>query len=173
MNNANSASTSQQTALLLPFLGARHSCFSMLRRFLNRLTPPDRGPNLAPVFGAVLVRLAKADGVYTADERAMIMSQITPLLGEGDTADTALNNAEEIEAAAGDTIHLANQIKQLVPLDERVNLIESAWAVVLADGSRDAHEDAIMRLFAKLMGLSDGDSARARQRVTNIKGSAS
>ncbi|MGA1181664.1 MAG: TerB family tellurite resistance protein, partial [Marivivens sp.] len=34
-----------------------------------------------------------------------------------------------------------------------------------ADGVRDAEEDALMRLAANLLGVSDIDSARARQGV--------
>jgi len=37
--------------------------------------------------------------------------------------------------------------------------------VVLADGVREAEEDAIVRLAANLLGINDRDSALARQRV--------
>ncbi|MEO9822535.1 MAG: TerB family tellurite resistance protein, partial [Paracoccaceae bacterium] len=37
--------------------------------------------------------------------------------------------------------------------------------VVLADGTRAKEEDALMRLVANLLGISDRDSAIARQKV--------
>ena len=37
--------------------------------------------------------------------------------------------------------------------------------MVLADGERDAAEDALLRLSTNLLGVSDVDSARARQRA--------
>jgi uncharacterized tellurite resistance protein B-like protein len=44
-------------------------------------------------------------------------------------------------------------------------LIEGLWSVALADASRDADEDAVIRLIASLLGIGDRDSAIARQRV--------
>jgi tellurite resistance protein len=37
--------------------------------------------------------------------------------------------------------------------------------VALADGLRDAEEDRLMRLVANLLGLTDVESAQARQRA--------
>ena len=38
--------------------------------------------------------------------------------------------------------------------------------VVLADGTRAKEEDAVLRLVSNLLGVTDRDSAMARQRVT-------
>ncbi|MEL6934344.1 MAG: TerB family tellurite resistance protein, partial [Pseudomonadota bacterium] len=40
------------------------------------------------------------------------------------------------------------------------------WQVALADGSRDASEDALIRMASNFLGVNDRDSALARQRVT-------
>ena len=56
-------------------------------------------------------------------------------------------------------------IKAAVAYDERAGVIEALWSVVLADGARDDHEDALMRMVAPMLGISDRDSAIARQRV--------
>jgi uncharacterized tellurite resistance protein B-like protein len=39
------------------------------------------------------------------------------------------------------------------------------WRVVLSDGTRDDDEESMMRLVSNLLGISDVDSALARQRV--------
>ena len=44
-------------------------------------------------------------------------------------------------------------------------VVEAMWRVALADGVRDDHEDALLRLVANLLGINDRDSALARQRV--------
>ena len=44
-------------------------------------------------------------------------------------------------------------------------MIEALWKVALADGERDQHEDALIRLAANLLGVNDRDSALARRRV--------
>ena len=49
--------------------------------------------------------------------------------------------------------------------DNRLGVVEALWQVALADGQRDADEDALLRLVSKFLGVSDMDSARARQRM--------
>ena len=47
-----------------------------------------------------------------------------------------------------------------------MGIMEALWSLALADDGRDAREDALIRLVANLLGISDVDSAIARQRVT-------
>ena len=49
--------------------------------------------------------------------------------------------------------------------EHRIGVIEALWQVVLADGVREAEEDALLRLVSNLLGINDMESARARQRV--------
>ena len=53
-----------------------------------------------------------------------------------------------------------------MPFEARLGVIEALWQVVLADGTRDEAEDALLRMVAPMLGISDVDSAMARQRVT-------
>jgi len=52
-----------------------------------------------------------------------------------------------------------------VAYEDREAVIESLWSVVLADGVRDKSEDALLRMVAPMLGVSDQDSHKARQRV--------
>jgi len=56
-------------------------------------------------------------------------------------------------------------IKDAVPYEDRMAVIEALWEVVLADGKRAAEEDSLLRLVASLLGIADRDSAMARQRI--------
>ena len=56
-------------------------------------------------------------------------------------------------------------IKEAVPYDDRLKVVESLWEIVLADGERDHEEDAILRLVAPMLGVNDRDSNLARKRV--------
>ncbi|WP_369293636.1 TerB family tellurite resistance protein [Klebsiella pneumoniae] len=44
-------------------------------------------------------------------------------------------------------------------------MLTALWQVVLADGNRDMHEDTLLRVVANLLGISDRDNARARQKA--------
>ena len=74
--------------------------------------------------------------------------------------------AEAMEGAAPDTVRFTRAIKDAVAYEDRLAVIEALWKVVLADGKRANEEDALLRLVVNLLGISDPDSARARQRVS-------
>jgi len=73
--------------------------------------------------------------------------------------------AERLEAGAADTVRFTRALKEAVPDHERLAILGALWSVVLSDGERHADEDATLRLVASLLGVSDRDSALARQRV--------
>ena len=73
--------------------------------------------------------------------------------------------AEGYETTAGDTVHLTRIIKDVVPLDDRSELLVQMWQIILSDDARHDEENGLMRLVSNLLGLADRDSALARQRA--------
>ena len=142
----------------------------MIADLLRRLSAPAPAPlpdtDARLALTALLVRVARSDGAYEAEERARIDSITAARYGLGPDAARALRNeAEAVEKEAPDTVRFTRAIKDSVEYDERLAVIEALWAVVLEDGTRAYEEDALLRLVAGLLGISDKDSALARQRV--------
>ena len=142
----------------------------MFGEFLKRLTAPtpEQLPNSDArlALTALLVRIARSDGHYDSSEKAQIQSVVGQRynLGQSDAQDL-LQDAEALEAEAPDTVRFTRAIKDAVPYEDRLGVVEALWSVALADGARDDAEDAILRLSAKLLGVNDRDSALARQRA--------
>lgn len=143
----------------------------MIADFFKRLTQAtsenasDDDARLA--LTALLVRIARADGEYAHEEADQIDRVSRERYGLSPFEATKLRQeAEEVEAEAPDTVRFTRAIKDAVPYEERIGVIEALWKVVLADGIRDAEEDALVRLASNLLGINDRDSALARQRVT-------
>lgn len=115
---------------------------------------------------ALLVRIARADRHYGAPEKAQIDRFLACRrdLSPADAADRRAA-AEMIEAEAPDTVRFTRAIKERISLEDRIMVIGGMWQVALVDGTRTPEEDALIRLAAGLLGVSDQDSARARQRV--------
>lgn len=127
-----------------------------------RLPEPDAKLALA----ALLVRVAKSDGDYVEAEVARIDRVLATRHGLSPFEAAKLRrDAEELERQAPDTVRFTRALKEAVPYDHRVEVIESLWSVVLADGVRDEEEDSILRLVANLLGVNDLDSNLARKRV--------
>jgi uncharacterized tellurite resistance protein B-like protein len=139
---------------------------SLLQRLLapapTRLPDPDARLALA----ALLVRIARTDGLYAAEEVERIdrILMARHALSPFEAADLRAT-AEEMEVHAPDTVRFTRALKEATAIEDRAALLQAMWSVVLADGERDAAEDQMMRLVANLLGLTDVDSALARQRA--------
>ncbi|WP_121064112.1 TerB family tellurite resistance protein [Chachezhania antarctica] len=148
----------------------------MFDTLLRRLARPDPDPLPAEdarlALAALLVRIARSDNDYAASEVARI-DRVLATRFELTTFEAAglRAKAEALEAQAPDTVRFTRAIKEAVPYEDRRAVVQSAWSVALADGERSNEEDALMRMIASLLGVSDVDSAMARQHVS--KGSAS
>ncbi|SFR35456.1 Uncharacterized conserved protein, tellurite resistance protein B (TerB) family [Yoonia tamlensis] len=143
----------------------------MISSFFKRLTAPAPAPqsddDARLALGALLVRLARADGDYAADEIAQIDTILAARFDlTADAAKALRMECEAFEAQAPDTVRFTRAIKDAVDLDHRVGVIEAMWAVVMADGARDDAEDSTMRMIASLLGVTDQESHAARLRVT-------
>ena len=142
----------------------------MFAKLLSALTAPASRPlsdgDARLALAALLVRVARADGDYSKTE----IAQIDRVLGAsyGLTPFEAVrlrSDAETLETEAPDTVRFTRALKEVVALEDRIALIQALWSIALADGARDAHEDAVIRLIANLLGINDRDSAFARQRA--------
>ena len=142
----------------------------MFGDFLKRLTQPEPAPmadtDARLALTALLVRIARSDNDYAMTERQLIDQITARRYGLAEDEATALRKeAEALEAQAPDTVRFTRAIKDAVPYEQRLGVIETLWQVVLADGTRSDEEDALLRLVSNLLGVTDTDSAMARQRV--------
>ncbi len=147
----------------------------MFADLLRRLTTSD--PESLPpgdarlALTALLVRIARADGEYSSGERSRIDRVLATRFGLAPAEAEALrSDGEAMEAEAPDTVRFTRAIKDGVAYEDRIGVIEALWEVVLADGHRDAEEDALLRLVAPLLGVNDRESNIARQRVETRRG---
>ncbi len=120
---------------------------------------------------ALLVRIARADGDYAGVEIDHIRQILKKRydLDAGGARDLLLV-AENLERDAPDTVRFTRAIKDAVPHDDRVGIVEAAWSIVLADGQRSKEENALMRLIPNLLGINDTESNLARRRAEAAMG---
>lgn len=143
----------------------------MFADFIKRLTEPDLAPlpddDARLALTALLVRVARSDHDYAASEAQLIEDIATARYGlsAAEAADLR-SQAETLESEAPDTVRFTRAIKDAVPYDDRLAVIEALWKIVMADGARAKEEDALLRLVTNLLGVTDKDSALARQRVS-------
>ena len=142
----------------------------MFAKLLNGLLAPEPAPlpdaDAKLALTALLVRLARTDGDYASAEIAHIDRITAARYGLSPTQAEALRkDAEQMESEAPDTVRFTRAIKDAVPYEDRISVVEALWQVALADGARDDDENAMLRMVAPMLGIEDQESARARQRV--------
>ncbi|PIE15633.1 MAG: hypothetical protein CSA68_06335 [Rhodobacterales bacterium] len=140
----------------------------MFADFLKNLIAPDPDPlaemDARLAFGALLVRVAKSDEHYDDLEAVRIEQLLGRRYGLNSAeAGQLRHQCEALEFEAPDTVRFTRAIKDCTALEDRIGVMEDLWSVVLADGVRDAGENALLRLLANLLGISDVQSAQARQ----------
>ena len=137
--------------------------FETLKRLFSTAEPAtDRGLSPELCTAALMVEAALSDGVYADVEEAEIVSVLrTGFDLDEERAAEILQEAEDLAEAAVDHHRFTRVVKEL-PREQRLTILTDLWRVVLADGERDAHEDALIRRLAPLLGLSDRDRAEAR-----------
>ena len=116
---------------------------------------------------ALMIHVAKADETFADTERAAITQILRQRyeLSENES-ETLMSEAEQVEEKATDTVPLTRLIKDAVPYEERIEVVEHLWEIALADGQRSDDENALLRLVVNLIGVPDRDSGLARQRVS-------
>jgi len=144
---------------------------SLLKRLMSPAPEPLSPIDARLALSALLVRVARSDGQYDGDEAAEIAAILMTRYGLSQQESEALRlQAETLEADAPDTVRFTRAIKDAVAYEDRAAVVEALWDVVLVDGKRDQNEDGLMRLVVKLLGVSDRESAFARQRVAARRG---
>ena len=115
---------------------------------------------------ALMIRVARSDDDYSKAELNNIINLISARFKLSNAeANELIKEAELVEEQAPDTVRFTKSIKSAIDFDGRIAIIEDLWSVVLTDSFRDTNEDALIRTVVSLLGVSDKDSAFARQRA--------
>jgi uncharacterized tellurite resistance protein B-like protein len=142
----------------------------MIAKLLQRLRGEESAlpaEEARVAIAALLVIAAHADHDYADAEKTQIDLVLAARFGLDAAGAAALRAAgEAAEASSLDLYKFTALVKRAIAHEERASVLEALWRVVLADGQREAHEDALMRRLTDLLGLDSRDSAEARRRAS-------
>jgi Uncharacterized protein conserved in bacteria len=115
------------------------------------------------ILAALFVKVAKIDSDYSKKEKDLIEDMLIRRFSiSKEKASKIREDSEKIEESTSDTVQLTRKLKEEIPFEKRYALAIDLWSIVLADEKRTAEENSFMRLCVKLIGVSDVDSASAR-----------
>jgi len=144
---------------------------ALLSRLLHAFDAPGPQPLPEPdeklALGALMVRVAMSDRHYEVAEISRIDRLLARLYGLKPIAAAKMRaTCERLARQAPETGRFAHLIRETVSFEARVEALEALWQVVLADGSIDAAEERVIEEAREALGLSETDSARARELAT-------
>ena len=130
----------------------------------------EEGITSNSAIAAILVRAAKTDNEYTESEKKLIDHLLANNLNISQEDARLLRlQGQELEMEINDNVQLTRIIKQDIPYEDRNQLIEQLWSIVLDDNNRTPEENKLMRVLTHLLGISDVNSAKARSKILNKK----
>jgi uncharacterized tellurite resistance protein B-like protein len=130
----------------------------------------EEGITSNSAIAAILVRAAKTDNEYTESEKKLIDHLLANNLKISQEDARLLRlQGQELEMEINDNVQLTRIIKQDIPYEERHQLVEQLWSIILDDNNRTPEENKLMRVLTHLLGISDVNSAKARSKVLNKK----
>lgn len=149
-------------------IGTGKKRLGMLKNFFfkKKETKDSKEQDERQALAVILISVARSDWEYTLIEASRIDSILQKRFSiTGDEAQDIRNQAEKLEEQATDLVRFTKIIKKFVPLDQRADIIELLWEVVLTDGVRDDGENSLLRMLGSLLGVTDREIAFSRQKV--------
>lgn len=126
----------------------------------------DGMPDRQTACAALMVEAALADGGIDDRERKVLQERLAAGFDlSNDEADALI--AQSVEDARDRThlLRFTRAVKEQMPHEERLALMELLWEVVLADGVLDPYEDQLLRRIAGLIYVTDQERGLARRRA--------
>jgi uncharacterized tellurite resistance protein B-like protein len=115
---------------------------------------------------AVLLEAAMADNDLSEEERDHIEHALEALYGinPADIEELIAMALEERKESI-DLFQFTHLINQRYDREEKVNLLDHIWRVILSDGTLDQFEDYLARQLRPLLRLDHRDWVEAKQRA--------
>ena len=115
----------------------------------------------------LLLEMAKSDDEFSDTEQDTIMALLRENFGLSDRlAAELLDLSNEKLEESTDLWQFTSLIKKDYSLEEKINVIETFWKVIYADGKLDPHEDYLIHKLSNLLGLGHKQLIDAKLRVS-------
>lgn len=129
--------------------------------------PEKKGFEEKQIAAAVLLAEAAAsdEGFGEAEQKAVIEALKRHFELTDDEAQELAEAGQESQSKSVEIFSFTRTIKEAYDYEDRIEMVEMLWEVVLADGVLHAYEDQLLRRIGGLLYVEDRDRGEARRRV--------
>ena len=140
----------------------------MFLKIFNNITKKQKETKTSQsvALATLFIQLAKVDNDFSDEEYQLISSILEKRYGvtKGET-DAIIKEAEIMESEASDTMQITREVKNIIPYEDRLEILRDLWIIIMADNHRTNEENNFRRLVTKLLGMSDKLSGQIRKEV--------
>ena len=121
----------------------------------------------------VLLEVANADDVLTAEDQAQIMQFFEQNAKLSETAaEELLSLAEHVRHQAVELYQFTHLISENFSVPDKMRLVETMWKIIYFDGRLESQEDYIIHKLSTLLGLRHSELIDVKVRVLQERGQA-
>ncbi|WP_025900024.1 TerB family tellurite resistance protein [Sneathiella glossodoripedis] len=115
---------------------------------------------------ALMLEAALSDDTYCEAEKQMICDLLVRHYDmNAQEVQTVVSQAEKAHENSDQILYFTRTVKENVPYDDRVHIIEMLWEMAYADGSVSDYEANLIRRVCGLIYVDDVESGRVRKLV--------
>ncbi|HJM83259.1 MAG TPA: TerB family tellurite resistance protein [Nitrospinota bacterium] len=115
---------------------------------------------------AIFLEMAKIDGKFTTDEQLLILEIIHSKFGlDKHLIDQLVKEAEAELDKSIDLWSFTNKINKNYTRQEKVDILECVWSLILSDSVIDQHEEYLARKLTSLLRLTHKEFIDAKLRA--------
>lgn len=144
----------------------------MLNRIISLLqkagneTDQERFEKVQVATCALLLEVAHSDGDYKAVEAKVVHDLLEKKFNLSPVAIAELiEHAQNSRAETHDLFQFAREINAHFSSEEKLDIMESIWRIIYADGTLDKFEDSLARQLATLLRLTHKDVINRKLKV--------
>ena len=117
---------------------------------------------------SLMISTALHDGEFDDVEKKEIMTLLRNYYSLEDQQLTELfDNASILLSQANDIHQFTSKINSSLSDDEKLEIIEMLWKIVIADGKIDDYENALIRKISGLLYIDDFTVGEIKKKLTN------
>ncbi len=143
-----------------------------LKQFFSKERPDEgadnkqTGHDLRIAVCALFVEMASIDETFTDDEMQAILSILRDKYAlSTDMAEALVSEAEKELAESVDLWQFARLINENYSTTEKIEIVETLWEIIYADGKMDAYEHYLMNKLQQLLRLSHDQIIDAKIKI--------
>ena len=126
----------------------------------------DQFDTVQIAISTLMIQTAVYDGIFDEKEKSEILELIKKYFGLTEDQKLSLFKiAMKVNDNSNDMQQFTRVLNTNLSEDEKLNIIEMLWKIIISDGHIDDYENALIRKISGLLYISDRDVGRIKKEL--------